>query len=228
MPMAILVAAVLGLAIGASLPFVWSPPNSNDNAIQRADHATFRGSTGPKLPGHPSGGAPAPSADEARASASEAPETEASAAASNSASSSASASSSSSASAVGGNGRTTVTISAAGRVPGSTEYIQASATATSTYACVNGSGQVPDPSNEQTTTSTVRAPAQPFTADENGNISGSVTLGPPSAESNTLVCPQGQTERLQSVAYSNAVANTVASTSATATATATATASSSP
>jgi putative peptide zinc metalloprotease protein len=267
MPMAILVVAVLGVAIGASLPFVWSPPNSNDNAIQRAERATSQGSTGPKPPdhpsggapapsadearasaseapeteasaaasstapkpsGHPSGGAPAPSADEARASASEAPETEASAAASNSASSSASASSSSSASAVGGNGRTTVTISAAGRVPGSTEYILASATAKSTYACVNGSGQVPDPSMKQTTISRVRAPAQPFTADENGNISGSVTLGPPSAESNTLVCPQGQTERLQSVAYSNAVANTVASTSATATATATATASSSP
>jgi hypothetical protein len=88
------------------------------------------------------------------------------------------------------------------------------------YACVNGSGQVPDPSNEQTTISTVRAPAQPFTADENGNISGSLTLGPPTAESNTLVCPPGQTERLQSVAYSKAVASTVASTSATATPTA--------
>jgi putative peptide zinc metalloprotease protein len=229
MPMAILVAAVLGVAIGASLPFVWSPPNSNDNAIQRAKHATFRGSTGPKPPGHPSGGAPAPSADDAAASASEAPETEASAASSNtasgassgaSASASSTASASSSASAVGGNGRTIVTISAAGRVAGSTEYIQASATATSTYACVNGSGQVPDPSNEQTTISTVRAPAQPFTADENGNISGSLTLSPPTAESNTLVCPPGQTERLQSVAYSNAVANTVASTPATATPTA--------
>src|SRR5215217_1113481 len=85
MPMAILVAAGLGVAIGASLPFVWSPPNNNDNAIQRAEHAIFRGSTGPKPPGHPSGGAPAPTADVAAASASEDPETEASAAASNSA-----------------------------------------------------------------------------------------------------------------------------------------------
>src|SRR5215213_7741813 len=84
MPMAILVAAVLGVAIGTTLPFVWSPPNNNDNAIQRAEHATFRGSTGPKPPGHPSGGAAAPSADPAAASASEAPETEASAASANS------------------------------------------------------------------------------------------------------------------------------------------------
>jgi putative peptide zinc metalloprotease protein len=233
MPLAILLAAVLGVAIGASLPFVWSSPGGSDGAIQRVEHATFQGHTGPKPPGDTSGGAPASSSDEAGAaaskaptaegSASEAPETKAAAPSSASAASSSAAASSASAS--GGSGRTTVNITAAGRVPGSTEYIQASATATTTYACADGDGQIPDPSNEQTTTSTVRSAVQRFTADENGNISGTLTLSPPSAESNTLVCAQGQTETLQNVAYSDAVGKTVTPTAATASTSATASAS---
>ena len=246
-PLAILVTAVLVGAIGASLPFFWSPPDGSDKPIQRAEHVTFQGSTSPKPTGYASGRASATSASAAsetssaseaaasetssasEAAASETSSASASASGASSASASASGASSASASAsAGGSGRTIVSIEAAGRVAGSTEYIRASATATTTYACVNGAGQVLDASNEQTTTSTVRTSAQPFIADENGNVSGSLILNPPTAESNTLICPPGQTEKLQSVDYTDAVANTVTPTAATASATASATAAGSP
>jgi hypothetical protein len=96
----------------------------------------------------------------------------------------------------------TATFKEAGLAAGSVETITLSATATTTYACVNGGGQIPDAANKQTTSTTVSTSGQ-FTADQNGNVVGSLTLTPPGPETNTLVCPPGQTETLQSVNYSN-------------------------
>jgi hypothetical protein len=95
-----------------------------------------------------------------------------------------------------------VTFKEAGLAAGSTETITLSATATTTYACVNNGGQIPDAANKQTTATTATASGE-FTADQNGNIVGSLTLTPPGPGTNTLVCPPGQTETFQSVSYSN-------------------------
>jgi hypothetical protein len=96
----------------------------------------------------------------------------------------------------------TVFFKESGLAAGSVETVQASATATTTYACVNNGGQIPDAANKQTTSTTV-SKSGTFTADQNGNIVGSLTLAAPGPEENTLVCPPGQTETLQSVSFSN-------------------------
>jgi type II secretory pathway pseudopilin PulG len=95
-----------------------------------------------------------------------------------------------------------VTFKEAGLAAGSVETITLSATATTTYACVNKGGQIPDAANKQTTSTTATTSGQ-FRADQNGNIVGSLTLSPPGPGTNTLVCPSSQTETLQSVSYSN-------------------------
>jgi len=216
-----LVAVIVGFASVAILPFVWSSPDSDAKPIQRAEHATFHGGAVPDLPTE--GDVPAPEgADEGRtplderspSSASPKPtgyaSGRASAPATSAAAASASAASAPAASASGESSRTIVFFKMAGLAAGSTEYMQASANATTTYACVNVGGQIPDAANTQTTISRVSTPPQPFTAHTNGNVSGTLTLSPPSAESNTLVCPPGQTETLQSVTYTDAVVNRVA------------------
>lgn len=88
-----------------------------------------------------------------------------------------------------------------GLASGATETITTSATATTTYECVNGGGKNPSASNKTTTQSPVSTSGT-FTADQNGNLIGSQTLTPPSASSLGFSCPNGQTVTFVSVTYS--------------------------
>lgn len=90
----------------------------------------------------------------------------------------------------------------AGLASGSVETITLSATATTTYECVNNGGHNPSASNK-TTTSTQVSQSGSFTADKNGNVTGSLTLSPPSASDLGFSCPPGQTVTFVSVTYSN-------------------------
>ena len=90
----------------------------------------------------------------------------------------------------------------AGLAAGSTETITVSATATTTYECVNGGGKNPSASNK-TTTQTDISESGEFTADKNGNVKGTLTLSPPSAEDLGFSCPPGQTTTFVSVTYTN-------------------------
>ena len=60
----------------------------------------------------------------------------------------------------------------AGLESGSVETIICTATATTTYECVNGSGHNPLASNKTTTVSQASSPPAAFTATKNGNIQG--------------------------------------------------------
>jgi len=99
---------------------------------------------------------------------------------------------------------TTVTVAfkESGLAAGTIETVTASATATTTYACQTNAGTYPNAANKQTTTSLVSTSGE-FPVDQNGNISGTLTLSAPTAAQNDLVCPPGQTETLQSVSFSN-------------------------
>lgn len=90
----------------------------------------------------------------------------------------------------------------AGLASGAVETVTCSATETVTYACVNGGDKNPTAANKRTYQTTVSKTGQ-FTADKNGNIVGSLSLTPASAESLGFSCPPGQTVTLISVSYSN-------------------------
>ena len=92
----------------------------------------------------------------------------------------------------------------AGLESGSVQNVSCSATATTTYACVNKGGKNPSASNKRTMVSDVSR-TQPFSADKNGNLVGAVTISPPSAASLGFSCPSGQTVTLIEVTYSNIV-----------------------
>lgn len=77
--------------------------------------------------------------------------------------------------------------------------IELSASATATYACINGGGKHPKAANKETVSSEVSATA-PFTP-HNGQITGTLTIAPPGPGS--FSCPQGQTLVLASVSYTN-------------------------
>ena len=85
---------------------------------------------------------------------------------------------------------------------GSVQNVTCSATATTTYACVNKGGKNPSASNKRTIVSDVSR-TEPVTADRNGNLTGTVTVSPPSAASLGFSCPSGQTVTLIGVTYSN-------------------------
>ena len=93
----------------------------------------------------------------------------------------------------------------AGLPSGAVETITSSASATTTYECVNGGGHNPSASNKTTTKSEVSKTGT-FTADKNGNVVGSQTLSPPSAASLGFSCPPGQTVTFVSVSYTNPAA----------------------
>ena len=79
----------------------------------------------------------------------------------------------------------------------STEAITLSATATATYACINGGGNHPKATNKETVTGAVS-----FTGSfpvRNGSTTGSISVGPPGA--GTFTCPSGQTLTLAFVSY---------------------------
>ena len=92
----------------------------------------------------------------------------------------------------------------AGLSSGAVETVTVTATATTTYECVNNGGNNPQASNK-TTTETDVSTSGTFTADKNGNITGSLTLIPPSATELGFSCPPGQTVTFVSVTYSNVV-----------------------
>jgi hypothetical protein len=94
------------------------------------------------------------------------------------------------------------TFKEAGLASGSKETISCSATETIAYECVNGGGSNPAASNKKTFATTVSKSGS-FTADKNGNVTGSLTLAPASAASLGFSCPKGQTVTLVSVTYSN-------------------------
>ena len=93
------------------------------------------------------------------------------------------------------------TFKEAGLESGSVETITCSAAATTTYECVNGGGKNPSASNKTTTQSNVSGSGE-FPADKNGNVSGSVSVSPPSAASLGFSCPSGQQTTFVGVTYS--------------------------
>src|SRR2546423_15705901 len=90
----------------------------------------------------------------------------------------------------------------AGLASGSVETVSCNATESVTYECVNGGGKNPSASNKHTFATTATKTGQ-FTADQNGNVVGSLTLTPASASSLGFSCPPGQTVTFVSVTYSN-------------------------
>jgi hypothetical protein len=89
-----------------------------------------------------------------------------------------------------------------GLASGSVETITVSANATTTYSCVNGGNNIPSDAKKTKSTTPV-SESGTFSADKNGNVSGSLTLSPPSAADVGLTCPGGQTATLISVSYSS-------------------------
>ena len=88
-----------------------------------------------------------------------------------------------------------------GLASGATETVTATANLTGTYQCINNGGKNPnDP--KKTTIDTQVSASGTFTANKNGNITGSLTLTPPSAAS-VLDCPSGQRATLTQVTYTN-------------------------
>lgn len=90
----------------------------------------------------------------------------------------------------------------AGLASGAVETIQTTASATTTYECVNNGGHNPSASNKTTTVSQLSQTGT-FTADKNGNLVGSQTLSPPSAADLGFTCPSGQTVTFVGVSYSD-------------------------
>jgi hypothetical protein len=67
----------------------------------------------------------------------------------------------------------------AGLPSGQTETIAVTATVTENWFCVNNGSSNPQASNKRTSSSTATASGQ-FTADQNGNVTGTLTLTAPS------------------------------------------------
>jgi hypothetical protein len=90
----------------------------------------------------------------------------------------------------------------AGLASGSVETITCNAQESVAYECVNGGGKNPAASNKRTFQTTASKTGT-FTADKNGNVVGTLTLSPASAQSLGFSCPPGQTVTFVSVTYSN-------------------------
>jgi hypothetical protein len=94
----------------------------------------------------------------------------------------------------------------AGLPSGASETITTSASASTTYECVNGGGKNPSAANKTTTQSNVSTSGT-FSADKNGNVTGSESLSPPTASALGFSCPAGQKVTFVSVTYSDVVIN---------------------
>ncbi len=77
---------------------------------------------------------------------------------------------------------------------------EGSADATAVYACINGGGKHPQATNKETVNGPVSGTGA-FSSGKNGQVTGSLTLEPPSAGS--FSCPNGQHLVLASVSYTN-------------------------
>ena len=75
-----------------------------------------------------------------------------------------------------------------------------SASASATYACINGGGNHPKAANKASFNGPVSSPSIGFQP-ENGRVKGSISVGP--LGSGSFSCPSGQTLVLASVSYSN-------------------------
>jgi hypothetical protein len=82
-----------------------------------------------------------------------------------------------------------------------TEHITLSATASATYACLNGGGNHPKAANKETVTAPVSNSGN-FPV-RNGQTTGSLSVGPPGP--GAFTCPSGQTLVLSFVSYTNVV-----------------------
>jgi hypothetical protein len=85
---------------------------------------------------------------------------------------------------------------------GSVETVIVSATATTTYECVNNGGKNPSASNKTTKVTDI-SKTDTFRADRSGNIVGTITLSPPTAQQLGFSCPKGQAVTFVSVEYTN-------------------------
>ncbi len=83
-----------------------------------------------------------------------------------------------------------------------TVHYTADANATADYGCINGGGNHPKASNKFTVDGPVTGSGT-FSSGQNGEITASLTLNPPSAGSFT--CPSGQTLVLADVSYTDIV-----------------------
>jgi hypothetical protein len=97
-----------------------------------------------------------------------------------------------------GPGNLTVTFKEVGL--GNTVLInyEASANGTAVYACINGGNKHPEATNKETVSGPVSALGT-FSSDQNGTISASLSVSPPSPGS--FSCPSGQTLVLAFVSY---------------------------
>lgn len=99
----------------------------------------------------------------------------------------------------------TATFQEAGLGAGQTVTITASGTYTAVFQCLNGGGKNPTATKFTEETGSASKSGS-FTATKNGSIKGSLTLAAPSTATdlatNTLVCPNGQTEKLTEVSWS--------------------------
>lgn len=96
-------------------------------------------------------------------------------------------------------GNLAVNFKIAGLGDNQTLTVTASADATAVYACQNNGGNFPNDPKKTTVAGPVSASGE-FTSGKNGQITGSLTLMPPST---TLTCPGGQHVVLVSVSYTN-------------------------
>ena len=84
---------------------------------------------------------------------------------------------------------------------GATETITTTADLSATYQCINNGGHNPTDPKKTTINVSVSASGQ-FTADKNGNVTGTLTLSAPDANT-VLDCPSGQTATLTAWSYTN-------------------------
>jgi hypothetical protein len=99
-------------------------------------------------------------------------------------------------------GGTNLTVSFKEAGLGTNELISytASADATATYVCVNKGGANPSASNKTTVSGPVSASGT-FSSGKNGNVTASLTIGPPGPGS--FSCPKGQREAIAQLTYTN-------------------------
>jgi hypothetical protein len=90
----------------------------------------------------------------------------------------------------------------AGLGSGQEVTITCSADATAEYQCINRGGNNPQAENKRTVNSEVSESGD-FTASKSGQVTGSLTINPPSA--GDFTCPSGQRLTLVSVTYENVV-----------------------
>jgi len=90
----------------------------------------------------------------------------------------------------------------AGLPSGQLETITSSATASTTYECVNNGDKHPQASNKITSV-TQTSFSGTFPADKNGNVESSETLSAPTAGALGFTCPPGQDVTFVGVSYSD-------------------------